>query len=139
MSQVDRLGAVHAPSTPGSVQAAPPPPPPSVQAPAPPAAPVSLPYAGAAALPPPVPAMEAGSAQRRRALRMIRSGAVLFVIGIVITAVTYQLAAGTGGFYFVMYGPIIVGVWNTIRGIILLVRSAHPGRDVSLASPPAPR
>jgi uncharacterized membrane protein len=44
-------------------------------------------------------------------------GLVLIVIGILITAVTYDSASKSGGTYIVAYGPIIVGVIKLFRGL----------------------
>lgn len=44
-------------------------------------------------------------------------GLVLIVIGILITAVTYDSASKSGGLYVVAYGPIIVGVIKLFRGL----------------------
>lgn len=44
-------------------------------------------------------------------------GLLLLVVGVVITAVTYDSASQAGGTYVVAYGPIIVGAIRLIRGL----------------------
>ncbi len=64
---------------------------------------------------------EADRAQRRsRAHGDIIFGIILLVIGIAITAFTYDSASRQGGTYIVAYGPIIVGVIKLIRGLATL-------------------
>lgn len=65
--------------------------------------------------------MEADRAQRRsRAQGDIIFGIILLVIGIAITAFTYDSASRQGGTYIVAYGPIVVGVIKLIRGLATL-------------------
>jgi len=64
---------------------------------------------------------EAERAQKRsRANGDIIFGIILLVIGIGITAVTYDSASQSGGTYVVAYGPIVVGVIKLIRGLATL-------------------
>jgi hypothetical protein len=56
--------------------------------------------------------------QAAAARRQVAHGAVLLLIGIVITALTYTSASETGGTYYIVYGPIIVGIVKMIRGAI---------------------
>src|SRR5262249_25675490 len=64
---------------------------------------------------------DAARAERRsRANGDIIFGIILLVIGIAITAVTYDSASQSGGTYVVAYGPIVVGVIKLIRGIATL-------------------
>jgi hypothetical protein len=64
---------------------------------------------------------EAERAQKRsRANGDIVFGIILLVIGIAITAFTYDGASRQGGTYIVAYGPIVVGVIKLIRGIATL-------------------
>lgn len=62
---------------------------------------------------------------RKAALRQIRVGLVLLVIGLVVTVVTYSHASSspTGGTYIVAWGPILFGAIGAVRGFILLARS----------------
>ena len=62
---------------------------------------------------------------RKRGLRQMIIGGVLFVIGLLITAVTYGHASSSvsGGSYVVAYGPMIIGVVWALRGARLVVRS----------------
>jgi hypothetical protein len=58
-------------------------------------------------------------------MRQIAIGAVIFVIGLVITVATYSSASSspTGGSYVVAYGPMILGVVYAIRGIAAVVQA----------------
>jgi hypothetical protein len=44
-------------------------------------------------------------------------GLVLLIVGILITAVTYDSASQQGGTYVIAYGPIVVGAIRLIRGL----------------------
>ena len=58
-------------------------------------------------------------AERRSARgRDIALGSFLLVIGLLITAVTYDSASRQGGTYVVAYGPIIFGGWRLFRGFM---------------------
>ena len=64
---------------------------------------------------------EAERAQKRsRANGDIIFGIILLVVGIGITAATYDSASRQGGTYIVAYGPIVVGVIKLIRGLASL-------------------
>ena len=117
MSQIGQFGPP--PGASGVAYQPPPPPPPVSNAVQPP--PVVVAQAGPVAPPRYAPA----PVLRQRALRLVGVGMLLLVVGIAISIVTYQVASGTGGYYFVMYGPIILGVLSVVRGIILLVRSTR--------------
>jgi hypothetical protein len=54
-----------------------------------------------------------------RATRELGIGALLLVVGIVITAATYGSASESGGTYIIAYGPIVVGVIKIIRGLAM--------------------
>ncbi len=58
-------------------------------------------------------------------------GAVSFVIGIAITVGTFQLATsgGTGGYFFIFYGPVIWGIVYFITGLVGYVK--YKGMDTS--------
>src|ERR1700757_1468654 len=74
-------------------------------------------------------------AARQAALRQIGLGIVVFIVGLVITLVTYHNAASspTGGTYLVAWGPMLFGAIAAVRGLLALSRV---GRG---ASRPAPR
>ncbi len=55
--------------------------------------------------------------RRKQGGRELAIGAVLLIIGIVITAGTYNAVKDSGGHYIMAYGPIAVGVINIIRGL----------------------
>jgi len=59
---------------------------------------------------------------RAKGQRCIGFGIAWLVIGVVITAWTYSLAA-QGGVYIVAWGPALYGVYRIIRGILLLQKS----------------
>ena len=69
---------------------------------------------------PPRRAFGGDAAQRDRrahASGQLVFGVVLLLIGIIITAVTYDSASTSGGTYIIAYGPIVVGVIKIIRGL----------------------
>ena len=57
-------------------------------------------------------------AQRAGAHRQLGIGALLLLVGIVVTAGTYASASSSGGSYVVAYGAIVVGIIKIIRGAI---------------------
>jgi hypothetical protein len=63
------------------------------------------------------------SAVRSGALKQIGQGALLLIIGLVITGVTLGLAqsGATGGFFVLSWGPIIYGAARIIRGFFRLI------------------
>jgi hypothetical protein len=67
---------------------------------------------------------------RRRGMRQVITGSVVFAIGLVITIVTYSHAStpGTSGTYFVAWGPMIVGIIAIIRGVMALSRAGRLNR-----------
>ena len=66
---------------------------------------------------------------RSRGIRQIVIGAVIFVIGLIITVATYSAASSsrTGGTYFVAYGPMLIGVIGMIRGAIAVAQAKRLG------------
>jgi hypothetical protein len=58
--------------------------------------------------------------QASAARSQIMYGIALLVIGVVITAVTFSSASQSGGTYYIVYGPIVVGVIKIIRGLIAM-------------------
>src|SRR5262249_52964079 len=109
-------------------QAYPPPPPGQQPYPPPPpgAYPPPPPGGIAGAYPPPPGYIDPRQAERDkkrgRAVVMMIVGAILAIIGIAITAATYNSAASRGGgTYFIAYGPIVVGVINFFKGLFTLV------------------
>ncbi|MCO6004798.1 hypothetical protein NE236_07385 [Actinoallomurus purpureus] len=62
-------------------------------------------------------------AERRRATRAIGVGAAFFVIGLLITVLTYSHASGSGGVYVVAWGPMLFGGIRMIIGLFLLAKS----------------
>jgi hypothetical protein len=67
---------------------------------------------------------------RRRGTRQIVTGAVLFLIGLVITIATYSHASssGTGGTYFVAWGPMVIGIIAIVRGVVAISRARRFSR-----------
>jgi hypothetical protein len=59
---------------------------------------------------------------RKRAMQQIKVGAVWFVLGLVITVITFQHPIG--GFFIAAYGPIIFGAISVVRGLVTLAKSA---------------
>jgi hypothetical protein len=67
---------------------------------------------------------------RKRGMRQVITGSVLFVIGLVITIATYSSASSspTGGTYFVAWGPMIFGIIAIIRGVLAMTRAQRLNR-----------
>ncbi len=57
---------------------------------------------------------------RSKAVADIVFGIILLVVGIAITAATYDSASRQGGTYIVAYGPMAFGIIKLIRGLIRL-------------------
>jgi hypothetical protein len=74
--------------------------------------PAGGPQPGFAVAPNQMPGTSLAAVARKRGMRQIAIGAVIFVIGLVITVATYSSASSspTGGSYVVAYGPMILGV-----------------------------
>ena len=53
-------------------------------------------------------------------LRNMAIGAVVCVVGIVITAATYSAASSGGGHYVVAWGAIIFGAFQFLKGLFQL-------------------
>ena len=62
------------------------------------------------------------SARRSQANGQIAFGALLLVIGVVITAATYSSVSQSGGTYILAWGPIVVGIIKIVRGVTHLNR-----------------
>jgi hypothetical protein len=64
---------------------------------------------------------------RNRGIRQIVIGAIIFVVGLIITIATYSAASSsrTGGTYFVAYGPMIIGVVSIVRGLIAVSQASR--------------
>ena len=96
----------------------------------------TTPMPGVPGLPPGAPSPyeiagpQPGALLRKRGMRQIITGAALFVIGLLITVITYGRASSSpsGGSYFVAYGPMIIGVVWAVRGAALVARSQRMGR-----------
>ena len=75
--------------------------------------------------PNPMPGTSLAAIARKRGMRQIVIGAVVFVVGLVITVATYSSASSspTGGTYVVAYGPMILGVVYVIRGALVIARA----------------
>jgi predicted phage tail protein len=80
---------------------------------------------GGVPYPPPGASSNMANVARSRGIRQIVIGAVIFVIGLIITIATYSAASSstTGGTYFVAYGPMIIGVISMIRGGIAVAQA----------------
>ena len=67
---------------------------------------------------PGIPAGDPRAAKRALASRRMMVGLVLCIIGIAITAGTYNSARDSGGgTYFIAYGPIVVGAIRFFQGL----------------------
>ena len=56
-------------------------------------------------------------AHRDAALQKMAWGALIFIVGVVITFGTYSAVAKTGGSYTVAYGAILVGGFRFLQGL----------------------
>ena len=66
---------------------------------------------------------------RKRAMKQVAVGAVIFLVGLVITVATYSNASSSGGgTYFVAWGPMILGVIWVIRGLVAASKAGKPDR-----------
>jgi hypothetical protein len=72
------------------------------------------------------PVNSLASVVRKRALRQVVVGAVIFVVGLVITIATYGSASSSssGGTYIVAWGPMIGGLITMIRGFVAMARAS---------------
>ena len=63
------------------------------------------------------------SAVRSGAMKQVGHGALLLVIGLVITGITLSLAqsGATGGFFVLSWGPIVFGIVRIFRGLFRLI------------------
>jgi hypothetical protein len=63
-------------------------------------------------------------------VRLILTGSVLFVVGLLITIVTLGHAESSagGGTYFVAWGPMVFGAIAIIRGILTMSRARRLNR-----------
>jgi hypothetical protein len=60
-----------------------------------------------------------GSASREAALRAMGIGAIICMIGIIVTVGSYKSVSQAGGSYVVAYGAIIWGGFQFLRGLYL--------------------
>jgi hypothetical protein len=68
-----------------------------------------------------------GNMARRRGVRQVVTGSILFVIGLLITIGTLGHAESSagGGTYIVAWGPMIVGIIAIIRGLVAMSRAGR--------------
>ncbi|GAA3768416.1 hypothetical protein ACFS5L_22280 [Streptomyces phyllanthi] len=60
-----------------------------------------------------------------RGKRSIEFGAAWLIGGLLLTVITYEQVQGKGA-YFVVWGPLLYGVYRTVSGVRLLTRSRKP-------------
>ncbi|HET9622294.1 MAG TPA: hypothetical protein VFP84_13065 [Kofleriaceae bacterium] len=61
---------------------------------------------------------EQAALRRSHARNLMITGAALFAVGAIITAVTFSSASSpSGGTYLVAYGPMFAGVIRFVRGV----------------------
>jgi len=66
---------------------------------------------------------------RKRAMKQVAVGAVIFLVGLVITVATYSNASSSGGgTYFVAWGPMILGIIWVIRGLVAVSKAGKLNR-----------
>lgn len=54
---------------------------------------------------------------KNAALQKMAMGALIFIIGVVVTVGTYRAVAKTGGSYTIAYGAILVGGFRFLQGL----------------------
>jgi hypothetical protein len=67
---------------------------------------------------------------RRRGVRQVITGSVLFAIGLLITVLTrgHAESSAGGGTYIVAWGPMIFGIIAVVRGLLALSRASRLNR-----------
>ncbi|MEN3360182.1 MAG: hypothetical protein V7637_4164 [Mycobacteriales bacterium] len=73
--------------------------------------------------PPPVNHISAQAMARTSGRQSMIAGGALFTVGLLITVVTYEMAADSGGTYVVTFGPLIAGAALFLRGLITYLRN----------------
>ncbi|GAA0338258.1 hypothetical protein NE235_34500 [Actinoallomurus spadix] len=71
----------------------------------------------------PFPGAPAKDAERRKAMRAIGVGAVVFVCTLVIAVLTYSHSSKSGGVSLVTWGAMLLGAGRMIFGLVLLAKS----------------
>jgi hypothetical protein len=71
-----------------------------------------------------------GNMARRRGMRQVITGSILFAIGLLITIFTLGHAESSagGGTYIVAWGPMAFGIIAIIRGLLAMSRARRPNR-----------
>ncbi|HMH92054.1 MAG TPA: hypothetical protein VK586_13350 [Streptosporangiaceae bacterium] len=71
-----------------------------------------------------------GNMARRRGLRQVVTGSILFVVGLLITIFTLGHAESSagGGTYIVAWGPMVFGIIAIIRGLLAMSRAGRLNR-----------
>jgi hypothetical protein len=71
-----------------------------------------------------------GNLARRRGVRQVITGSILFVIGLLITIFTLGHAESStgGGTYIVAWGPMLFGIFAIIRGLLAISRAGRLNR-----------
>jgi hypothetical protein len=62
---------------------------------------------------------------RTKGRRAVAFGALWLLGGLVLTIATYT-AAPAGGAYIVAWGPVVYGVYQLVRGFVLMGKAADP-------------
>lgn len=75
-------------------------------------------------------AAEVARTARDEAVKQIWIGGLICIVGLVVTAVSYSIAAegGGGGKYVIAWGAVIFGAIRLIRGIVGWARITEPKR-----------
>ncbi|HEX5291257.1 MAG TPA: hypothetical protein VFX25_20530 [Streptosporangiaceae bacterium] len=71
-----------------------------------------------------------GNPVRRRGVRLVVTGSILFAVGLLITVFTLGHAESSagGGTYIVAWGPMVFGIVAVIRGLLALSRAGRLNR-----------
>jgi hypothetical protein len=76
-----------------------------------------------------MPSASLAAVVRKRAMKQVVIGAVILIVGLVITIATYSNASSSGGgTYFVAWGPMILGVIWVIRGLVAVSKAGKLNR-----------
>jgi hypothetical protein len=62
---------------------------------------------------------------RRRAVRQVIGGSVLFALGLLLTIFTLSSAESGGGTYIVAWGPMLAGIVLLVRGLLAMSRAGR--------------
>ena len=71
---------------------------------------------------PPQQQYDVRAQDRKAAVKQMAIGGVVFLVGLIITIVTYRAASG-GGHYVVAWGPALFGLIAVVRGLVAYAKA----------------